>query len=60
MNIENMIGGLRLDDDPRPRDDDQFPVGMRVLVVDDDRTCLLDLEAMHLNCHYHGLFMLCM
>lgn len=54
MNIENMIGGLRLDDDPRPRDDDQFPVGMRVLVVDDDRTCLLDLEAMLLNCHYHG------
>lgn len=22
------------------QDDDQFPVGMRVLVVDDDRTCL--------------------
>lgn len=42
------------------QDDDQFPVGMRVLVVDDDRTCLLDLEAMLLNCHYHGLFMLCM
>ncbi|XP_062021361.1 two-component response regulator ARR10-like [Rosa rugosa] len=36
-------------------DEDQFPIGMRVLVVDDDRTGLLDLEAVLLNCHYHVL-----
>lgn len=38
-------------------DEDQFPIGMRVLVVDDDRTGLLDLEAVLLNCHYHGLLL---
>ncbi|XP_077241131.1 two-component response regulator ORR21-like [Tasmannia lanceolata] len=32
---------------------DQFPVGMRVLVVDDDTTCLKILEQMLRNCLYH-------
>ncbi|KAF7817289.1 two-component response regulator ARR12 [Senna tora] len=36
-------------DDPR----DQFPVGMRVLAVDDDPTCLLVLEALLRSCKYH-------
>ncbi|KAJ8573912.1 hypothetical protein K7X08_010423 [Anisodus acutangulus] len=31
---------------------DQFPVGLRVLVVDDDPTCLRILEKMLRNCHY--------
>ncbi|KAH0781799.1 hypothetical protein KY290_001397 [Solanum tuberosum] len=31
---------------------DQFPVGLRVLVVDDDPTCLKILEKMLRNCHY--------
>lgn len=31
---------------------DQFPVGLRVLVVDDDSTCLLVLERMLRNCLY--------
>lgn len=31
---------------------DQFPAGMRVLVVDDDPTCLRILEKMLRNCHY--------
>ncbi|XP_015060321.1 two-component response regulator ARR2 [Solanum pennellii] len=31
---------------------DQFPVGLRVLVVDDDPTCLKILEKMLKNCHY--------
>ncbi|RZS22291.1 hypothetical protein BHM03_00055043 [Ensete ventricosum] len=34
---------------------DQFPVGMRVLAVDDDPTCLRVLEALLLRCRYHGL-----
>ncbi|XP_062097359.1 two-component response regulator ARR12 [Humulus lupulus] len=36
-------------DDPR----DQFPIGMRVLAVDDDPTCLLLLETLLRRCQYH-------
>ncbi|XP_062223890.1 two-component response regulator ORR24-like [Phragmites australis] len=32
---------------------DQFPVGMRVLAVDDDPTCLKVLESLLLRCQYH-------
>ncbi|XP_074567821.1 two-component response regulator ORR22-like [Curcuma longa] len=32
---------------------EQFPVGMRVLAVDDDPTCLKVLEAMLLRCRYN-------
>ncbi|XP_059317716.1 two-component response regulator ARR2-like isoform X1 [Lycium ferocissimum] len=32
--------------------DQQFPAGLRVLVVDDDPTCLRILEKMLGNCHY--------
>lgn len=35
----------------RPRD--QFPVGMRVLAVDDDPTCLKVLENLLRKCNYH-------
>lgn len=33
---------------------DQFPVGLRVLVVDDDVICLKILEQMLRRCSYHG------
>jgi two-component response regulator ARR-B family len=33
---------------------DQFPVGMRVLAVDDDLVCLKVLETLLLRCQYHG------
>ncbi|KAM6544127.1 hypothetical protein CsatB_008574 [Cannabis sativa] len=36
-------------DDPR----DQFPIGMRVLAVDDDPLCLRLLEALLRRCQYH-------
>ncbi|XP_039033354.1 two-component response regulator ARR12-like isoform X1 [Hibiscus syriacus] len=32
---------------------DQFPIGMRVLAVDDDPTCLLLLETLLRRCQYH-------
>ncbi|CAN1164906.1 Two-component response regulator ARR12 [Linum perenne] len=32
---------------------DQFPIGMRVLAVDDDLTCLLLLETLLRKCQYH-------
>ncbi|KAG7637370.1 Two-component response regulator ARR12 [Arabidopsis thaliana] len=32
---------------------DQFPVGMRVLAVDDDQTCLKILESLLRHCQYH-------
>jgi hypothetical protein len=34
---------------------DQFPVGMRVLAVDDDPTCLRLLEQLLQHCQYHGM-----
>lgn len=37
---------------------DKFPVGLRVLVVDDDTTCLTILEKMLRRCLYHGLLLL--
>ena len=33
---------------------DQFPVGMRVLAVDDDPICLKLLETLLRKCQYHG------
>ncbi|KAG4934116.1 hypothetical protein JHK87_048118 [Glycine soja] len=32
---------------------DQFPIGMRVLAVDDDSTCLMVLETLLRRCQYH-------
>lgn len=34
---------------------DQFPAGLRVLVVDDDPTCLRILEKMLRTCLYEGI-----
>ncbi|CAA6661662.1 unnamed protein product [Spirodela intermedia] len=42
--------------DPVPKDSaprDQFPVGMRVLAVDDDPTCLRLLDSLLRRCQYH-------
>jgi hypothetical protein len=36
------------------RERDQFPVGMRVLAVDDDPVCLKVLETLLRRCRYHG------
>lgn len=33
---------------------DQFPAGLRVLVVDDDPTCLRIMEKMLKTCQYQG------
>lgn len=33
----------------------QFPVGLRVLVVDDDLTCLKMVEGMLKTCRYEGI-----
>ncbi|OAY79240.1 Two-component response regulator ORR21 [Ananas comosus] len=38
---------------PRRREEDEFPAGLRVLVVDDDETCLKILESMLRRCRYH-------
>lgn len=35
---------------------EQFPAGLRVLVVDDDPICLMILEKMLRNCLYEGKF----
>jgi hypothetical protein len=40
----------------RERERDQFPVGMRVLAVDDDRVCLKVLEGLLRRCQYHGQY----
>lgn len=38
---------------------DQFPVGMRVLAVDDNPTCLRKLQELLLRCKYHGNLLFC-
>ncbi|KAF5743353.1 putative two-component system sensor histidine kinase/response regulator [Tripterygium wilfordii] len=43
MTVEQVVGEGR----------DQFPIGMRVLAVDDDPTCLLVLETLLHRCQYH-------
>ncbi|XP_065849464.1 two-component response regulator ARR12-like [Euphorbia lathyris] len=43
MTVEQQNGAAR----------DQFPIGMRVLAVDDDPTCLLLLETLLRRCQYH-------
>ena len=39
----------------RNEPNDQFPVGMRVLAVDDDPICLRLLETLLRKCQYHGM-----
>jgi hypothetical protein len=46
MTVEQGIGDSNID---------QFPIGMRVLAVDDDPTCLLLLETLLRRCQYTGL-----
>lgn len=50
MAVENQRGHLVDEDAGR----DRFPVGMRVLAVDDDPTCLRVLENLLRKCQYHG------
>lgn len=44
---------------PKLDTSDEFPVGMRVLVVDDDPICLMVLERMLHRCSYRGILSLC-
>lgn len=50
MAVENQRGHL-VDEDGSI---DRFPVGMRVLAVDDDPTCLKLLENLLRKCQYQG------
>lgn len=36
--------------------EDQFPIGMRVLVVEQDILCLKNLERLLQECQYNGMF----
>lgn len=38
---------------------DKFPVGLRVLAVDDDPICLKLLETLLRKCQYHGMCLPC-
>ncbi|NP_001312719.1 two-component response regulator ARR1-like [Nicotiana tabacum] len=49
--VKNM-SGARCSVSWKSNDNNQFPAGLRVLVVDDDPTCLRILEKMLWNCHY--------
>ncbi|CAL9773785.1 unnamed protein product [Musa acuminata subsp. burmannicoides] len=50
MTVEERKGHLMREEGGQ---NDRFPVGMRVLAVDDDPTCLRVLEALLLRCRYH-------
>ncbi|KAK8953073.1 Two-component response regulator ARR12 [Platanthera guangdongensis] len=49
MAVDEKWGGMARDD----VHGDQFPIGMRVLAVDDDPICLRVLETLLLRCQYH-------
>lgn len=52
------IGSARMTVDHKiDGENDQFPVGMRVLAVDDDPTCLRLLDTLLRRCQYNGLFL---
>lgn len=55
MTVEDQ-GGVLLGEDA---DQDRFPVGMRVLAVDDDPICLKLLDTLLRKCQYRGLFPFC-
>lgn len=55
MTVEDQ-GGVLLGEDA---DQDRFPVGMRVLAVDDDPICLKLLDTLLRKCQYQGLFPFC-
>lgn len=44
-------------DDKIDGEKEQFPVGMRVLAVDDDPTCLRLLDTLLRRCQYNGFFL---
>lgn len=50
MAVENQRGHMGDEDSGN----DPFPVGMRVLAVDDDPLCLKVLESLLRRCQYHG------
>lgn len=49
MAVDEKWGGMARED----ARGDQFPIGMRVLAVDDDPICLRILETLLLRCQYH-------
>ncbi|OVA01350.1 SANT/Myb domain [Macleaya cordata] len=49
MTVEEIRGSYSEDD----QKNDQFPIGMRILAVDDDLTCLRVLETLLRRCQYH-------
>lgn len=50
MTLEEIKGSLG-------GENDKFPVGMRVLAVDDDRTWLRILDELLRKCQYQGLIL---
>ncbi|KAK7291692.1 hypothetical protein RIF29_07042 [Crotalaria pallida] len=52
MNLNNVKGSTMLSSPGDGAVSDQFPAGLRVLVVDDDPTCLMILERMLRTCLY--------
>lgn len=60
MMAKNQRGSLVGEHGDKDGFSDRFPVGMRVLAVDDDQTCLKVLEKMLMQCRYHGSLILLM
>ncbi|RWW66128.1 hypothetical protein BHE74_00026526 [Ensete ventricosum] len=52
MSAGSSYASSKLESDRVP---DKFPVGMKVLLVDDDLTCLAVVKRMLLHCQYDGL-----
>ena len=54
MMAKNQRGSLVGEHGDKDGFSDRFPVGMRVLAVDDDQTCLKVLENLLRKCQYQG------
>lgn len=51
MSVGSSYASSKLESDRVP---DKFPVGMKILLVDDDPICLAVVQRMLLNCQYDG------
>lgn len=56
MTVKMTVEEVRGNSEGKDRNYDNFPVGMRVLAVDDDPICLKLLEGLLKKCQYHGMF----
>lgn len=59
MTVEEIRGNNKGVERENYQNYDNFPIGMRVLAVDDDPICLKLLDGLLRKCQYHGICFFC-